>query len=233
MLLDVPTTDARFGKAYPCKCKRDEIAARRARKLQEVDGLREGERRLRFAGLDVTPANREAIVAVNQATAAQRGIVTLSGPVGTGKTSLLICAVNEAREVGVEAVYMTVVDLLDWLRKSFDRQESQRARRANGEVLGDDEAATFDEKWKLLTTAPVLALDELDEFRQSDWAMERFHRLIDERWRSMEERLTLLATNASVRALSPRVASRLQDGRAQVVTIAGGDMRRVNEWWDR
>ena len=48
----------------------------------------------------------------------------------------------------------------------------------------------------------MLALDELDEFRQSDWAMERFHRLIDERWRSMEERLTLLATNANMRMLA-------------------------------
>ena len=100
VMLDVPRSDARWNKAIPCQCKRNDYLARRARKLQAVDGLREGERRLRFAGLDVTPANREAIVAVNQATAAQRGIVTLIGPVGTGKTSLLICAVNEAREAG-------------------------------------------------------------------------------------------------------------------------------------
>ena len=41
VVLDVPKSDARWGKAVPCKCKRDEIAARRARKLQAVDGLRE------------------------------------------------------------------------------------------------------------------------------------------------------------------------------------------------
>lgn len=229
----MPRSDPAWGKAHPCQCKREEIAANRATRLQAVDGLQPSERMLRFDGLGVDADNREAIEAVRQATAAERGIVTLSGPPGTGKSTLLICAVNKAREAGVTAIYMTVVDLLDWLRKSFDRVETIKRKAAAGEEVDESDAATFEERWNLLVTAPVLALDELDEFRQSDWALERFHRLIDERWRSMDERLTLLATNAQVRNLTPRVASRLLDGRARVVRIAGADLRPDNAWWDR
>jgi hypothetical protein len=95
-----------------------------------------------------------------------------------------------------------MTDLLDYLRAAYNP---------------DNRELSFDSRWDLLVRAEVLALDELDEFNTTPWAMERFLRLIDERWRNMQTRLTLLATNSALSQLPPKVASRLRDGRALVV----------------
>ena len=128
--------------------------------------------------------NERAIAIVENATTLRRGIVTLTGKPGSGKSALLMCAVNEAREANVPAVYTTVTDLLDYLRAAY--------------APGAD--VSFDSRWDLLVGCEVLALDELDELNSTPWAMERFLRLMDERWRNMDRRLTLCATNSRINA---------------------------------
>ncbi len=103
-----------------------------------------------------------------------------------------------------------------------------RANLPNALILARDWA--FDARWDLLIRAEVLALDELDEFNTTPWAMERFMRLMDERWRAMDSRLTLCATNSRINALPEKVASRLRDGRAQIVETAGSDQRPYQAW---
>lgn len=110
-------------------------------------------------------------------------------------------------------------DLLAYLRSAFNPDGPQ--------------ARNFDARWNLLLSAEVLALDELDEFSATEWATERLMRLIDERWRSMGDRLTLLATNAPVSRLPAKVASRLADGRGSVVEMGGRDLRPMQGWGDR
>ena len=148
-------------------------------------------------------------------------MVTLSGPTGTGKSTLLICAVNTAREANIPSVYVTVSDLLDYLRAAYNPERRD---------------LSFDGRWDLLVSAEVLAPDELDEFNSTPWAAERFLRLIDERWCNMQTLLTMLATNSGLSRLPPKVASRLGDGRASVWTLGGEDMRRSEareqvDWW--
>jgi DNA replication protein DnaC len=214
--LDVPMNDPRFGKAHPCQCQQSVGMARRSKQLEAMDGLTASERKLRFEELMVTEANEAAVRAVEQAVIVRRGMVTLSGPPGVGKSRLLICAVNAAREANIPAVYAPMTDVLDYLRAAYDPQR--------------EGTLSFDARWELLVSAEVLSLDELDEFNTSPWAMERFLRLIDERWRHMDSRLTLLATNQRISALPPKVASRLRDGRSQVISIGGRDMRPLQEW---
>lgn len=206
---DVPVGHPEFGKAIRCNCQYDADIGRRRKYLIRIDGLTEQERRLRFATLQVQ-ANSHAIQSVQYAVRQRRGMITLTGKPGLGKTALLIAAVNETREAGVPAVYTTVTDLLDYLKSAYNPQNT---------------GLTFDDRWDLLVSAEVLALDELDEFNTTPWAMERFQRLIDERWRHMDDRLTLLATNSGINALPEKVASRMQDGRGEVIKMAGPDMR--------
>lgn len=168
---------------------------------------------LNFA--DLQGESIEAIARqVQEATMRRRGIVTLTGKPGTGKSSVLIAAVNAARELGVPAVYTTVTDLLDYLRQAY-------APNTN---------LDFDARWDLLIRAEVLALDELDEFNTTPWAMERFLRLIDERWRAMDTCLTLCATNSRINSLPEKVASRLRDGRGYIFELKGADMRPYQRW---
>lgn len=201
-------------KLVRCRCQSGQDTERRRRYLLRVDGLTEAEREYRFANLR-REENGRAIRIVEEAVAWRRGIVTLTGRPGTGKTTLLMCAVNEAREANVPAVYTTVTDLLDYLRAAYNPAQAELA---------------FDARWDLLVRCEVLALDELDEFNSTPWAMERFLRLIDERWRALDSRLTLCATNARINALPEKVASRLRDGRAQIVETAGSDQRPYQTW---
>jgi DNA replication protein DnaC len=213
--VDVPTSDPRFGKAQRCRSQLKADKMKRSKWLQEIDGLTAAERQLGFPWLVVTDDNRAAVEAVESATSLRRGMVTLSGAPGTGKSTLLICAVNAAREANIPAVYVTMTDLLDHLRASFNPEQ------------GD---SSFDSRWSLLVSAEVLAIDELDEFNSTEWATERFLRLMDERWRHLNDRLTLLATNGSLSKLPGKVESRLRDGRASVYTLGGEDMRRAEGW---
>lgn len=174
-----------------------------------IDGLKPHERELRFDGL-MAGKNGDTIAQVRTAAHVHRGLVTLTGAPGTGKTTLLVCAVNDARERGILAVYTTVTDLLDYLRMAYNP---------------DHNGATIDQRWNMLVSAEVLALDELDEFSPTPWAEERFMRLMDERWRIMDAGLTICATNSPLDTLPDKIGSRLCDGRAEVFAMVGGDMR--------
>lgn len=196
-----------------CSCKAEEDRARRLDLLLKFDGLTTAERQRRFDQLDNIYSD-DLIHKMENLVAGGRGMVTLFGEPGVGKSTLLICAVNYGRETGKLAIYTTMPDLLSYLRSTF----------------GPDSEDTFDKYWDALIRADILAIDELDEFSDSKWSMERFLRLVDERWRRMDEVLTLYATNARPNALVGKVRSRLQDARAQIIEVTGKDMRGANEW---
>lgn len=212
---DVDVTHSDFGRALPCPCRFGVNREKYMQRLMRIDGLTEHERAMRFEFLDKRKI-AHALGRVQQATQDRRGLITLTGKPGLGKSALLICAVNEVREAGVPAVYTTVTDLFDYLKAAFDPKTH--------------DGMSFDSRWDLLIKAEVLALDELDEFNTTPWAMERFLRLIDERWRRMDDRLTLLTTNSRINALPDKVASRLRDGRGEVIEMQGADMRPYQVW---
>lgn len=212
-VLDLWPGDKGFGQAIRCECQFENDRDKHRQLLLRHDGLNPSERAMRFVDVQ-GGANDSAVAQVIDATQRRKGIITLMGRPGTGKTSLLMAAVNEAREAGVPAVYTTVTDLLDYLRQAY---------APNVEL-------SFDARWDLLVRAEVLALDELDEFNTTAWAMERFLRLIDERWRAMDKCLTLCATNSRLNSLPEKVASRLRDGRAMVCELTGADMRPYQRW---
>lgn len=195
------------------------IQAQRTAFLLRIDGLKAHERTITWERIGVGKHNKAAVDAVKAAAADACGLVTLTGQFGVGKSVLLMAAVNDCRSRNIPSIYTTATDLLDWLREAFDPHRD----------TSDGPDLSFDRRWRLLTTAQVLAIDELDEFNATPWAMERFLRLIDERWRGMEQMLTLCALNAPVGNLPGKVASRLRDARGAVVEIKGADMRRYSK----
>lgn len=197
-----------------CRCQTGQDSERRRRYLLRIDGLNPTERELRFESLLRNEHNGAALRLLEEGVQWRRGIITLTGKPGVGKSTMMMCAVNRAREANVPAVYTTVSDLLDYLRSAYAPNTDM----------------SFDARWDTLIRAEVLALDELDEFSTTPWAMERFLRLIDERWRAMDKCLTICATNARINSLPEKVASRLRDGRAHVVEMRGADMRQYQSW---
>lgn len=198
----------------------EEARKRRQEYLEKVDGLKPNERTITLAEYQVGKHNREAAEAVANAVNRRVGLITLWGAFGVGKTALMIAAVNACRNQDKVAMYLTTADMLAWLRAGFD--QSQR----------DGEDFTYDKRWQMLRNAHCLALDEMTAFSATPWAAERFERLIDERWRSMSELLTICAFNAEhaeyMRTGLPGVVeSRLRDFRAQWINVGGRDMRQV------
>jgi DNA replication protein DnaC len=213
---DVKNNHPEFGKPFRCECKQGSDTAKRRRYLLGIDGLTAEDRRKAFEDFQVTPGNREAYYTIVDGLVKRRGFITLEGAWGLGKTELLICAVNKARDAGIPAVYTTTAALLDYLRQAYKP----------GVELD------VDQRWDLLTSVEVLAVDELEKFSATEWALERFSRLVDERWRRMGKCLTLFATNARIETLPGDVRSRMEDGRAEIITLAGADMRKFSEWDD-
>lgn len=205
-VLDVPMSDHRFGRAMQCSCQKDRVNQARQRKLESLDGLNNAERSHRFDNTNPHPSQMLARDALRNAF---HGIYVLQGTPGTGKSHLLHCVVNQAREQGRVAVYAPMPDVLDYLRATFNPK--------NEEV--------YDDRWRLLVECDVLALDELDEFNATEWAKERFLRLIDERWRNRDRLLTVVALNGDPALLLPKVASRLMQGR--VLPMRNVDMRSI------
>ncbi len=199
-------------KLVRCVCQNEADLAKNQRYLMTIDGLSAADRSLRFGDL-AGNRNQSVLRHVEESVRRGHGLLTLMGKPGVGKSTMLMCAVNAAREANMPAVYTTVTDLLVYLRQAFDPSSE----------------LPFDARWQMLVGVQVLALDELDEFSTTPWAMERFLRLIDERWRAMDRSLTLCATNHRVHTLPEKVASRLRDGRARYFELEGADMRPYQE----
>lgn len=201
---DVPLGHPDFGKLFHCVCTLEKRKAKQQEKLEGLDGLTTLERSHTF---DQTQAHPHQTLVRDALLNAFTGIYVLQGRPGTGKSHFLHCVVNQAKEHGRVAVYATMSDVLDYLRAAFSPKNEE----------------PFEERWNLLIKCEVLCLDELDEFNVTDWAKERFLRLVDERWRNRDEVLTLFALNGDVNALLPKVASRLVQGR--VLDMRSTDLR--------
>lgn len=139
--------------------------------------------------------------------------ITLYGDPGVGKTMLLCAAVEEAIEANRSAVYVTMADLLDHLRQSFDPKSP----------------IDTDKFWSNLLGCSVLAIDEVDRFNPTPWAREKFFELANTRY--VNDGLTLFATNRPVgngkRLLLdesvPYFESRVSEG--VVIHVKGYDRR--------
>ena len=203
-------------KPLRCRCQTEHDTLRRRRYLEQIDGLTVSERSRTWQFLEVG-LNGDVMSFVQNAVQRRRGLITLTGAPGTGKTTMLHCAVNQARTINVTTAYTTVTDLLDYLRNAYN-PNSQRD-------------LTFDGRWEMLVNVEVLALDEADEFNATSWALERFLRLVDERWRNIDRRLTIFAMNGDADHLPEKVASRLSDGRANRFTLQSlVDLRTTQSW---
>jgi len=122
---------------------------------------------------------RAVLTAIEGMVDSPRGLHTLWGDFGSGKTFALQIAVNELRELRqVEGYYAPFSVILDHLRNLW----------ANGQ-----DSSSF---WERLLNVPVLALDEVTRFDDSkQWAQEKLFNLVDTRYRRRGTHLTVFATN--------------------------------------
>lgn len=210
--MDLPVGDPNFGKLQRCSCKAEEDVAR----LRALSGLHGTELGIRLSDIDVSAGLGAArmVAACREFIAYPVGILTLWGGVGNAKTMALQGVVNELQSVG--AVYVTAFDLLSYIRSAFN---------AKREVLDDDAYSRLCR----FERVRILAVDEFDKVRVTDWVAEQLTDLIDKRYRGgiYGEIGTLIAMNSSPEEQPDWIASRLKDGRNRIVHNADADLRPV------
>lgn len=138
----------------------------------------------------VNVANAATVFAQNPE---ERWLV-LAGGSGSGKTHLAAAIGNYRQDRGDEVVFMTVPDLLDDLRTTFN----------------PGAASTFDQRFAKIKNVGLLILDDLGVGGQSEWAREKLFQLID--YRYVTRRPTVF-TISDMDRLSERVRVRLLDER--------------------
>ena len=212
MRLDVPMGHPQFGKLVRCDCKVREDAER----LQAISGLSESERRITLDGIEINGRNGTArmVSACRRFVETPTGIVTLWGGAGNAKTMCLQAVVNALIARNVEAVYITAFDLISNIRAAITQD-----RQINNQTLYD--------RLLRFESVRILAIDEFDKIRVTDWVLEQLTDLIDKRYRLGADGAagTLLAMNSDPAGQPEWIASRLTDGRNVIVYNPDRDIR--------
>jgi DNA replication protein DnaC len=197
---DVPFGDPRFGRLIRCSCKATEDAHR----LQRLSGLTDFER---SQTLDqISTLNRPGTLAMVQHCKrfihSPTYIMTIWGGAGNAKTMALQSVVNHFVDQKIEAVYVTAFDLISYIRSAFVKE--------NGNDLTVNDGNAY-QRLLQFERVQILAVDEFDKIRVTDWVREQLTDLIDRRYRlAMDEQAgTLIAMNDDPRNLPDWIYSRL------------------------
>jgi DNA replication protein DnaC len=157
-----------------------------------------------------TTGSRQAMEAIQAVTAQGGGWVYLWGGYGTGKTRILKTAVLDALTHARQAFYATLPEILDKLKP-----------------FSDDQADPIGSRLEYWTDLPILAIDEVDKRRGTDYRVERQFMLMDTRYvQACEKRsITLLAGNLNPAMLDPYLYDRIRDKRFRIVELQGPSFR--------
>lgn len=158
----------------------------------------------------------KALEAVRPAYERGHGAIFLWGTWGQAKTLIGKILVATAYRADKRAAYANVSNVLDDIRLAFDEREHK--------------TTALLKRMDYWISRDVLFIDELDKVNGTDWARERLHQLLDQRYTRAvrEEALTVIASNQSDDELDGYLKSRLNDNRlGPVVYLNGTDGRQL------
>ena len=214
---DVPVGHPNFGRLEICVCRQRDVSQQvreHLYSLSHLDELKE----LTFEsfrprgqiGIGEKQAN-SLEMAFNQANHYARnlnGWLLLQGGYGCGKTHLAAAIANFAVEMGVPTLFLTVPDLLDMLRFSYDSEDT-----------------TFESRFNEIRNASLLILDDFGTQNATGWAQEKLFQVIN--YRYINKLALVITTNLSLDDIDARFRSRLSDRELVTdVRINAPDYRR-------
>ncbi len=127
-----------------------------------------------------------------QFAASLNGWLLLTGTYGCGKTHLAAAAANFAVSLGVPTLFITVPDLLDWLRNSYGSSET-----------------SYEERFEEIRQIRLLVLDDFGTQNATPWAQEKLFQILN--YRYISRLPTLITTNLGMDEIEERIRSRMLD----------------------
>lgn len=116
----------------------------------------------------------------------------IQGRNGCGKTHLAAAIANFVAGMGVPAVFITVPDMLDSLRRTYRSEDS-----------------TFEDRFEELRQVRLLVLDDFGTQNATPWAQEKLFQLLN--YRYINHLPTVITTNLNLGEIEERIRSRLHD----------------------
>ncbi|HDD54905.1 MAG TPA: AAA family ATPase [Chloroflexi bacterium] len=214
---DLPLGHPDFGKMQICVCRTGQLKKLARDGLYKMSNL-ESLSHLTFDNFEsrgqigLGPAQAASLErAFNHARQFARtldGWLVLQGPYGCGKTHLAAAVANFVVDIGVPTLFLTVPDLLDSLRFSYN-----------------DPASTFEERFEEIRCSQLLVMDDFGTENATSWAQEKLFQILN--YRYINNLPLLITTNLSLNQLEGRISSRLQDPELVTrVKILAPDYRR-------
>ncbi|MEK6256156.1 MAG: ATP-binding protein [Chloroflexota bacterium] len=214
---ELPVGHEDFGKIQVCVCRFEEIS-NRSRDLLYAHSQLNKLKALTFDNFEqrgrmgLGPIQADSVEnAYNQAhhfASTHIGWLFLQGHYGTGKTHLAAAIANLAVELNIATIFITVPDLLDTLRYTY-------------QIPGE----SFQERFEEVRKVDLLILDDFGTQNATSWAQEKLFQIIN--YRYINQLPLVVTTNLSLKEIEGRIRSRLQD--PEIVTrvhIQSPDYRR-------
>ncbi|NMC15707.1 MAG: ATP-binding protein [Chloroflexi bacterium] len=199
---DVPLGHPDFGKLKVCVCRQRELIEARQKKLYEQSNLGA----LREKSFENFKARGRVGLAAQQADSLEQaynsavhfagtlqGWLLLFGRYGCGKTHLAAAIANQAVAMGMETFFLTVPDLLDWLRFAYS----------------DNISDSFEERFEKIRDIPLLVMDDFGTQNATAWAQEKLFQILN--YRYINKLATVITSNNPLSSFEGRIRSRLMD----------------------
>ena len=214
---DLPVGHPDFGRIQICTCRAGQIKQQVRNDLHKMSNLDELTH-LTFENfkprgqIGMGPAQADSLErAYNHArqfAGKLEGWLVLQGNYGCGKTHLAAAVANFVVDIGVPTLFLTVPDLLDSLRFSYNNPVS-----------------SFEERFDDIRRSPLLIMDDFGTENATPWAQEKLFQILN--YRYINNLPLLITTNLSLNQLEGRIRSRLQDPELVTrVNILAPDYRR-------
>lgn len=193
-----------------CKPKRDAAQKKRYQALSEMTDLDQGYLLESFILKD-KDGDRKGTAAMIEAGREMLdgdcNMITVWGKYGNGKSMFLKAMVNHFLDLGYPALYISAFDAIQWIQDAYHRDGTIK-------TVGEAGGSALD-RIDMLKDVAVLALDELQAFKPTDWNISIIESIVDRRWNKAiaKESYTLFAMNESPANLSDRIQTRIKDRR--------------------
>ena len=199
--MELPLDHPDFGKLIICDCRQTELSHLVRDHLFSLSDLGQLEN-LTFENFQtrgrvgLLPRQAESLTRAFETSyrysQSLNGWLVIQGGYGCGKTHLAAAIANFAVSMNVSTLFLTVPDLLDTLRFSYD-----------------DSDTNFEDRFVQVRSAGLVIMDDFGTQNATEWAKEKLFQIIN--YRYINRLPLVLTTNLALKDIDGRIRSRLED----------------------